>query len=215
MCEWFDKTVGDLMNYLKKNSLEENTLIVYTTDNGWIQSDKQNRYAPRSKRAPHEGGIRTPIMFKLPEVIEPEMNTSTLVSNIDLVPTVLDFLNITGEELSGISVMEKEKLNTRETLFIECYHHDILNVERPTETVLYKVALNKKWKLMLPNTKMVVREFTLPEEQYYGYYSNKPQLYDLENDPEEKVNLAKQYPDIVRMLSNQINNWWQPIKHMN
>ena len=215
MCEWFDKTVGDLMNYLKEKSLDENTLIVYTSDNGWIQSNKRNRYAPRSKRAPHEGGIRTPIMFKLPKVIEPEMNTSTLVSNIDLVPTVLDFLDITGEELSGISVMEKEKLNTRETLFIECYHHDILNVERPTETVLYKVALNKKWKLMLPNTKMIVREFTQPEEQYYGYYSNQPQLYDLQNDPEEKVNLAKQHPDIVAMLSNQINNWWQPIKHMN
>tara|TARA_X000001036_G_scaffold438750_1_gene487468 strand:- start:3991 stop:5409 length:1419 start_codon:yes stop_codon:yes gene_type:complete len=215
MCEWFDKTVGDLMNYLKEKSLDENTLIVYTSDNGWIQSNKRNRYAPRSKRAPHEGGIRTPIMFKLPQVIEPEMNTSTLVSNIDLVPTVLDFLEITGEELSGISVMEKEKLNTRETLFIECYHHDILNVERPTETVLYKVALNKKWKLMLPNTKMIVREFTQPEEQYYGYYSNQPQLYDLQNDPEEKVNLAKQHPDIVTMLSNQINNWWQPIKHMN
>ena len=215
MCEWFDKTVGDLMNYLKEKSLDENTLIVYTSDNGWIQSNKRNRYAPRSKRAPHEGGIRTPIMFKLPQVIEPEMNTSTLVSNIDLVPTVLDFLDITGEELSGISVMEKEKLNTRETLFIECYHHDILNVERPTETVLYKVALNKKWKLMLPNTKMIVREFTQPEEQYYGYYSNQPQLYNLQNDPEEKVNLAKQHPDIVTMLSNQINNWWQPVKHMN
>lgn len=215
MCEWFDKTVGDLMNYLKEKSLDENTLIVYTSDNGWIQSNKRNRYAPRSKRAPHEGGIRTPIMFKLPKVIEPEMNTSTLVSNIDLVPTVLDFLDITGEELSGISVMEKDKLNTRETLFIECYHHDILNVERPTETVLYKVALNKKWKLMLPNTKMIVREFTQPEEQYYGYYSNQPQLYDLQNDPEEKVNLAKQHPDIVAMFSNQINNWWQPIKHMN
>ena len=215
MCEWFDKTVGDLMNYLKEKSLDENTLIIYTSDNGWIQSNKGNRYAPRSKRAPHEGGIRTPIMFKLPQVIEPEMNTSTLVSNIDLVPTVLDFLDITGEELSGISVMEKEKLNTRETLFIECYHHDILNVERPTETVLYKVALNKKWKLMLPNTKMIVREFTQPEEQYYGYYSNQPQLYNLQNDPEEKVNLAKQHPDIVTMLSNQINNWWQPIKHMN
>ena len=62
---------------------------------------------------------------------------------------------------------------------------------------------------------MVVREFTLPEEQYYGYYSNKPQLYDLQNDPEEKVNLAKQYPDIVVKMSNQINYWWQPIKHMN
>ena len=66
MCEWLDETVGELMDYLKEKSLDKNTLIVYTTDNGWIQSDKRNRYAPRSKRAPHEGGIRTPIMFKLP-----------------------------------------------------------------------------------------------------------------------------------------------------
>ena len=65
---------------------------------------------------------------------------------------------------------------------------------------------------MLPNTKMVVREFTLPDEQYYGYYSNQPQLYDLENDPEEKVNLAKEYPDIVTFLSEKINNQLIKIK---
>ena len=58
----------------------------------WMDSIKtRNRYAARSKRAPHEGGVRTPIMFKLPGVIQQEMNHSTLVSNIDLVPTVLKF----------------------------------------------------------------------------------------------------------------------------
>ena len=211
MCEWLDQTVGDLMNHLKEKSLDENTLVVYTTDNGWIQSEKHNRYAPRSKRAPHEGGVRTPIMFKLPGVIQPEMNHSTLVSNIDLVPTVLNFLNINNDELPGINVLDKEASEKRETLFIECYNHDILNVEKPSETVLYKVALNKKWKLMVPNPNMVVRSYDTPEEQYQGYYSNKTQLFDLENDPNEQNNVAEKYPQIVEEMSRRIEEWWQPI----
>jgi uncharacterized sulfatase len=211
MCEWLDQTVGDLMNHLKEKSLDQNTLVVYTTDNGWIQSEKHNRYAPRSKRSPYEGGVRTPIMFKLPGVIQPEMNRSTLVSNIDLVPTVLSFLNVTNDQLPGINVLDKKKSDKRETLFIECYNHDILNVEKPSETVLYKIALNQKWKLMLPNTKMVVKSFDTPQEQYYGYYSNEPQLFDLENDPDEQNNLADQYPEIVSKMSHQIGEWWQPL----
>ena len=211
MCEWLDQTVGDLMRHLKEKSLDKNTLVVYTTDNGWIQSNKRNRYAPRSKRAPHEGGVRTPIMFKLPGVIEPEMNHSTLVSNIDLVPTVLSFLNVKNNKLPGINVLDNEKLEKRQTLFIECYNHDILNVEKPTETVLYKVALNKKWKLMVPNTDLVIRDFIDPRSNYYGFYSNQIQLFDLEQDPQEKINLAKRYPEIVEEMSSQINEWWQPI----
>lgn len=211
MCEWLDQTVGDLTNYLKEKSLDENTLVVYTTDNGWIQSKKHNRYAPRSKRAPHEGGIRTPIMFKHPGVIKPEMNRSTLVSNIDLVPTVLSFLNVTDKKLPGVNVLDKEKLNERETLFIECYNHDILNVEKPTETVLYKVALSQKWKLMMPNSDLVIRDFIDPQANYYGFYSNQIQLFDLEQDPEEKINLAENHPEIVAKMSRQIEEWWQPL----
>ena len=210
MCEWLDQTVGDLMRHLKEKSLDKNTLVVYTTDNGWIQSNKRNRYAPRSKRAPHEGGVRTPIMFKLPGVIEPEMNHSTLVSNIDLVPTVLKFLNVSNDKLPGINVLDNEKLEKRQTLFIECYNHDILNVEKPTETVLYKVALNKKWKLMVPNTDLVIRDFTDPRSNYYGFYSNQIQLFDLEQDPQEEINLAKRYPEIVAEMISQIDEWWQP-----
>ena len=211
MCEWLDQTVGDLMNYLKEKSLDQNTLVVYTTDNGWIQSTTHNRYAPRSKRAPHEGGVRTPIMFKLPGVIEPEINHSTLVSNVDLVPTVLNLLNVSNNELPGINVLDKEKLNKRETIFIECYNHDILNVDKPSESVLYKIALDKKWKLMVPNTDLVIRDFKDPQDHYYGFYSNEIQLFDLENDPEEQVNLAYKHPDIVAKMSNLINKWWQPI----
>ena len=154
--------------------------------------------------------MRTPIMFKLPGVIKPEMNNSTLVSNIDLVPTVLQLLDITEYELPGVDILDREKLNEREALFIECYNDDILNTENPSETVLYKVAINEKWKLILPNTKMLIRDFKTSKDQYYGYYSNQPQLFDLKNDSAEQVNLAKEYPKIVATMSHQIDEWWQP-----
>jgi len=123
----------------------------------------------------------------------------------------LNFLNINNDELPGINVLDKEASEKRETLFIECYNHDILNVEKPSETVLYKVALNKKWKLMVPNPNMVVRSYDTPEEQYQGYYSNKTQLFDLENDPNEQNNVAEKYPQIVEEMSRRIEEWWQPI----
>ena len=48
--EWFDRTCGELLDYLDRKGLRENTIVVYTTDNGWIQNpEKANQFAPRSK----------------------------------------------------------------------------------------------------------------------------------------------------------------------
>ena len=71
MCEWFDETCGELIDHLEKTDQRDNTLIVYVTDNGWIQDPKKNGYAPRSKQTPYEGGIRTPIMFSWPDKLKP------------------------------------------------------------------------------------------------------------------------------------------------
>ncbi|RMF88767.1 MAG: sulfatase, partial [Planctomycetota bacterium] len=56
MCEWFDQTCGELLDYLDTKGIAKDTLVVYVCDNGWIQDpDTPNRYAPRSKRSPYEG----------------------------------------------------------------------------------------------------------------------------------------------------------------
>ena len=64
---------------------------------------------------------------------------------------------------------------------------------------------------MLPNNDLVVRNFKDPQENYYGFYSNQIQLFDMENDPNERNNLVKQYPEIVNKMRSQIDNWWQPL----
>ncbi|MFK7983602.1 MAG: sulfatase [Saprospiraceae bacterium] len=210
MVEWFDQTTGELLNYLKDKGLEENTIIVYTCDNGWIQSDDSSKYAARSKRAPHEGGIRTPVMFKYPKKIQAQMNTENLVSNVDIVPTVLSLLGLEEGNLTGINVLDESALKKRKTIFAESYNHDITNVDIPTESILYKIAVEKDWKLIFPNNEMVQKEGTTEKEHYTGYYSKDPQLFNLADDPNELKNVAEQYPEEVQRLTDKINDWWQP-----
>tara|TARA_B100000212_G_scaffold280965_2_gene220929 strand:+ start:61409 stop:61636 length:228 start_codon:yes stop_codon:yes gene_type:complete len=63
MCEWFDKTSGQLLEKLEAEELHENALVVYLCDNGWIQSTDRNGYAAHSERSPNEMGTHTPILF--------------------------------------------------------------------------------------------------------------------------------------------------------
>ena len=72
MCEWFDETCGSLLDHLDDRKLSKNTLVIYVTDNGWIQRTSTTkvpdgwrpRFAPKSKQSPYDGGVRTPIMVR-------------------------------------------------------------------------------------------------------------------------------------------------------
>src|SRR5262245_863586 len=71
MCEWTDETVGELLAYLDKKGLKENTLVVFVVDNGWIQETGEVRttrsnFAPKSKLSPYDGGVRTPVLLRRP-----------------------------------------------------------------------------------------------------------------------------------------------------
>ena len=97
MCEWFDETCGQLVEHVDSKGVGENTIVIYVTDNGWIQRTSQTdvpktwgkKFAPGSKQSPSEGGIRTPIMLRWPGKIDPEMDQVTPVSYTHLtLPTI-------------------------------------------------------------------------------------------------------------------------------
>jgi arylsulfatase A-like enzyme len=91
--EWFDRTCGDLLERLDRRGLRTNTIVVFTTDNGWIQDPaRTNQFAPRSKRTLYEGGIRTPIMISWRGHLPPHRDTQHLASNLDLWPTLAALL---------------------------------------------------------------------------------------------------------------------------
>ena len=198
MCEWFDQTCGDLLDHLEEKELTKETLIVYVCDNGWIQEpDKSNRYAARSKRSPYEGGIRTPLMFKWLGKIKPEINETTLVSSIDIVPTILAACNLGKDEnLPGLNIMDRESLNKRTAIFAEAYEHDIQTLEEPTRSLTHRIGLNYPWKLIVPDTT------NLPDEPV--------ELFNISTDPDEQNNLIKTNPSEAEKLAKQIDKWWIP-----
>lgn len=111
---------------------------------GWIQNqDEQNRFMWPSKQSPYDMGIRTHMT--------PGMDTTTFVSTNDVVPTVLEAVGIGQEvELPGANVLDRSAVEAREAVFSADYHHDIADVNNPTESLEHRVVLKTPWKLILP-----------------------------------------------------------------
>jgi uncharacterized sulfatase len=194
MCEWFDITCGQLMDYIDKKELSRNTLFVYVTDNGWIQDPaRPNQYAPRSKRQPYEMGLRTPIIYRWKGKIAPEMNESDAVSSIDIASTIYGICGIKPPAgLPGINVLDSAALNKREIIFAETYDHDFTGID---SSLQYLVAIQFPLKLI------VKYENGLPVDNV--------ELFNLENDPHEYTNIAEKEPERVNELRNKTFTWWQ------
>jgi len=210
MCDWFDETCGQLINYLEKKKVRDDTLIVYVTDNGWIQNPARNGYAPRSKQTPYEGGVRTPIMFSWPNGGIKPADRPELVSSIDIVPTILAAANATiPGDLPGLNLLDNLQKNSpieRKGVFGESFAHDIADVEKPEASLLFRWRIEGKWKLLLTYDGEVNRyKSTHPRTE------KRPQLFDLSNDPHENNNLAGKHPEVVADLAAKIAAWW-PVK---
>jgi arylsulfatase A-like enzyme len=210
MCDWFDETCGQLIDHLEKKGVRDNTLIVYVTDNGWIQDPESSRYAPRSKQTPYEGGIRTPIMFSWPARLKPA-DRSELVSSIDIVPTMLAAAGAKlPSDLPGLNLLPQlesgEKIG-RDTIFGESFAHDIADVADPEASLLFRWAIEGRWKLLLTYDGEVNRyKSTHPRTE------KRPQLFDLLADQAEEKNLAGENPAVVARLAKKIADWYPVTK---
>jgi arylsulfatase A-like enzyme len=209
MCEWFDETCGQLLACLDRHQVREKTLVVYVTDNGWIQNPDGNGYAPRSKQTPYEGGIRTPIMFSWPGHITPGKRED-LVSSIDLMPTMLAAAKARiPEDLPGLNLLPCLTQGAdipRDTIFGEGFAHDIADVTRPEASLLYRWCIQGRWKLLLTYDGEVNRyASTHPRSE------RRPQLFDLLEDPGEEHNVAGEHGEIVASLARKIADWY-PVK---
>ena len=205
MCEWFDETCGALVNHIDEKGIGENTLIIYVTDNGWIQTEGRG-YGPRSKRSPYEGGTRTPIMFRWPGVI-PAADRPELCSSIDIVPTILATAGAKGpHDFPGLNLLQQLKSGDaieRDTLFGESFAHDIADIENPQASLLYRWVIRGHDKLLLTYD-------GAPGKMKYPPKGGESQLFDLKGDPKENVNLATKKPDLVKELSALLDEWYIP-----
>lgn len=210
MCEWFDETCGELIDHVDKRGQTSNTLFVYIADNGWIQDPKSANFALRSKQSPNEGGVRQPILFSWPGVIQPG-ERKELASSIDVVPTMLGAAGVeVPSELPGLNLLpyiRDGKEIPRDSLFGEACAHDVADIDDPEASLLYRWTIEGRWKLILTYDGVLGRY-----AEAHPRTELRPQLFDLESDPTEQKNLASQNPEIVDRLVRKIDGWW-PVKH--
>lgn len=198
MCEWFDITCGQLLDYIEDKGETENTLFVYVCDNGWVQNETNAAYNEISKRSPYDYGLRTPIMYKWKGKITPKMDTLSLVSSLDMVPTVLGLLNMDiPKALDGVNILDPNALAERDALFGEIYAHDFNTID---SSLFYRMAMTNPYKLILPD------ETNKTDE--------KIQLFNIYQDPYEQNDISASHPEIVEALKQKIKtSWIDPSDH--
>ena len=199
MCEWFDQTVGQVLQRLDDLAVRDNTLVMFVIDNGWIQETGTVRttrgwFAPKSKLSPYDGGLRFPLLIRWPGKIRPGRSES-LVSSIDVVPTLLAAAQVeTPPELPGVNLLTEATTGqplARTAVFGEIFEHTASNLEQPALDLTHRWVRDHNWKLILF------------EEPGQG-----PELYDLQDDPHEERNLAQREPQRVETLAKSIDTWW-------
>jgi arylsulfatase A-like enzyme len=162
-----DESVGRMLDYIDKNGLKNNTVVIYTSDQGFYLGE--NGWF--DKRFAYDVSMQTPLIVRWPGHIKPNSISNTLVQNIDFAPTILD---ITGTKIpasmQGISfkpiLSGKQKELPRKYLY---YHYYEFSKDH---TVIPHLAIRgEQYKLI------------------YFYTVNEWELYDLKTDPAEQNNL--------------------------
>ena len=211
MCEWFDETCGELIDLLEKRNARENTLIVYVTDNGWVQNPRGGGHLTRSKASPYEAGVRTPIMFSWPGVIDPT-DRDEVVSSIDLMPTMLAAAGARiPDGLPGINLWPHLTKGTpveREMILGENFAHNIADINDPEASLTFRWCIADKWKLLLTYDGEVVRTDKIWDSRTV----TGPQLFNLLTDPHETNNVAATHPEVVARLAKAIADWYPVTK---
>jgi uncharacterized sulfatase len=194
MVEWFDDTVGRLLNHLDEQGLSDNTIVVYVTDNGWITDPQTGNAAPKSKQSQYDGGLRTPIMIRWPSRVEPR-RSEELVSSIDIAPTLLAAAGLKATpQMQGINLLDQEAAAARKAIFGECFTHDSHDLQEPAASLRWRWMIEGDWKLILPDA------------------TNEPgspvELYKLSADPHEENNLAAEQKSRVAQMRAKLDAWW-------
>ena len=196
-----DENVGRLLRKLEKLGVRDNTIVIYLNDNG----PNSPRYVGNMrgmKTHVDDGGIRSPLLFHWPAKVAAQTTSDKLCAHIDVLPTLLDACDVDlpdGLKIDGRSFLplltdsnanwptRQVVLQTHRGNVPQKFHHFALH-EGP-------------WKLVHPSG--------FGKESF----SEEPrlELYDLQNDPRQKHDVAKKHPDVFRRLKQGYEDWFADV----
>ncbi len=210
MVEWFDETIGELLAQINARGLRENTLVLYVSDNGWIQESGGRTMADsRSKMSPFDAGMRTPIMLRWPGRVEPGRDETTLAGSIDLAPTMLEAAGIVPPAgMPGLSLLHPDRLARRKALYGALFAHTAADLHDPIANLKYRYTVREDgWKLVLPYAQN--QDLTLMiDGARADWMGTEPALYNVLADPLETTDQAGARPDLVDELMRSLDDWW-------
>lgn len=212
MIEWLDETVGELVGYIDRRGLRQNTLVIYVADNGWIQTDTgtaQDQVRTRGKLTPYEAGIRTPIAIRWPARVEPKRDERTLAGSIDVAPTILRAAGIEPPSaMVGTNLLDASALARRKVLFGSLAAHTSVDLHNPVANLKYRTVVREDgWKLIAPYEPN--RSVTLTINGLTAdWMLLGPELYNVLDDPREAKNLIRERPRIAEELRALLDKWW-------
>ncbi|SFC03832.1 Arylsulfatase A [Algibacter lectus] len=177
-----DRACGTILKKLKALGLEENTLIVFSNDNGGPDGTETSNYPLSGCKSNFlEGGIRVPFIMKLPGVIKPKTEYKKAISMLDMVPTFVNIAGGNASELKGLDGVDLMPFITNK------------NNNAPHERLFWKIE-----------NRGVVRE---GDWKLLRYPDRPAELYNIAEDITENNDLALKHPKKVREMYKTLFNW--------
>src|SRR5680860_253428 len=181
-----DDGVGEVLDYLEEAGLAENTIVIYTSDQGFYLGE----HGWFDKRFMYEESFRTPLLMRYPKEIPAGTEIDALVQNLDFAPTFLDYAGIKApQEMQGESfknVVRGESEDWRDAVYYTYYEY--------------------------PSVHMVKRHYGVATDRYklmHFYYDiDEWEMYDLQEDPNEMNNIYEEpeYADVRADLHQRLKD---------
>jgi arylsulfatase A-like enzyme len=164
-----DRNIGLLLDYLDKNKLAENTLVIYASDQGFYMGE----HGWFDKRFMYEESLRTPMVMRYPGTIQPGSSINEMIVNIDFAPTLLQAAGVkVPEDMQGTSFLPLFKKNNGNTVWRKAMYYHYYEYPQPHRVAPHFGVRTQNYKLI----------------RFYGP-ANFWELYDLRNDPHEMKNI--------------------------
>ena len=191
--ETIDWSMGQILKKLNELGIDENTMVIFTSDNGpWFEGSS-GQFRNR-KGTSWEGGLRVPFIARWPSIIPRNQRNSHAAMNIDVLPTILDFAGVSlssetppdGRSLRG--VLTNGEGSPHDYLYL--FNNDRIAAVR-----------SGKWKLVVETFyRTGVPSFDNPN----SYYAPNGLLFDLEKDPSETYSFTREFPGVAEALHSQL-----------
>ena len=214
-----DDFVGKVLAELAHQSVTDNTLVLFLSDNG--------RPFPRAKTTLYDSGIRTPVIARWPAMIRAGTVAQGLVSTVDVAPTILELARVpslaTIQGRSFVSMLKDPEARIRDAVYAEKNWHDYEDRARAVRTERFKYIRNDYTDLALTPSADAWRSPTADEirrlradgklkpEQAEIFRIPRPaeELYDTQADPHELRNLAgdPKYAETLERLRQKLAQW--------